>query len=301
MRHCKKPLFKGVATALATPFSCGEVDIAALRRMLIHQVSSGVDAIVLCGTTGEAPTLTEDEMIAILTCARQTVGNDFPLIMGTGTNSTAVTVRRSRAAEKHGASALLVVTPYYNKGTREGLVKHYLTVADSVDIPIIVYNVPKRTGVDISLDALKVLSAHPRIVGIKEASGDFDKMAECMRQFGDHFSLYCGNDSQILATLALGGAGVISVVSNVLPRMTGKICHAFFEGDHQGALEKQLDLLPFIRALFAETNPAPIKAALEASGLCDGSLRLPLDEVPTELKEFLRRELSSLLQKEKSI
>ena len=295
MENMQKPLFVGVATALATPFAEGKVDVAALKRMVTVQIEGGVQAIVLCGTTGEAATLTEKEKDTVLYTARETAGEAFPLIMGTGSNDTAVTLRRSQAAKANGANGLLVVTPYYNKGTKEGLVRHYLTVAEGVDLPLVVYNVPSRTGVDISLDTLERLCVHPNVRGIKEAGGNFDKMAECIRRFGERLPLYSGNDSQIIPTLALGGQGVISVVSNLFPHITSGICNDFFAGRIDSAREMQLRMLPLIQALFEETNPAPLKAALAACGRCSGDLRLPLYTVPAALEARLRQGISKLL------
>ncbi len=294
MNQDKKPLFCGVATALVTPFTDGRLDMPALRRLLSCQLEGGVDALVLCGTTGEAPTLTEGEMCEVIFAAKQAVGDKIPLVVGTGTNCTDSTLRRSRMAAAEGADGLLVVTPYYNKGTREGLVRHYLTVAEAATVPIIVYNVPTRTGVDISLDALGRLADHDNIAGIKEAGGNFDKIAECIRRYGDSLPLYSGNDSQILPTLALGSKGVISVVSNVLPRETAALCRAFFEGALETAQAWQLKLLPLMQALFADTNPAPVKAALSLQGLCREELRLPLAPVEEALRQRLQELLTDL-------
>ncbi len=294
MNTCKKPLFRGVATALVTPFSGGQLDLPALRRLLRLQMEGGVDALVLCGTTGEAPTLTEGEMCQVIATAKETVGEALPILVGTGTNCTDSTLRRSRMAAAEGANGLLVVTPYYNKGTREGLVRHYLTVAEAAAVPVIVYNVPTRTGVDISLDALRQLAVHDNIAGIKEAGGSFDKIAHCIGLLQDSLPLYSGNDSQILPTLALGGAGVISVVSNLFPRQTSALCRSFFEGRIQEAQRLQLGMLPLMQALFADTNPAPVKAALAQMGLCSQELRLPLFPVDEPLQQRLEQELDKV-------
>ena len=299
--HGKRLLFRGVATALATPMKKGEVDFDALRTMLDYQKNGGVDAVVLCGTTGEAPTLCEEECCAILDCARAHLGNDFTIIMGTGTNCTESTLRRSRDAAAHGADALLLVTPYYNKGTFEGVFRHYMRVANEIELPLILYNVPSRTGVDLSLSQLQRLAAHSRIVALKEACGNFDKMARFMHDMGDSLTLYSGNDTQILPTLALGGMGVISVISCVLPRLTTLLCRAYFEGNHALACKLQSQLLPLADLLFAETNPAPVKAALSILGLCENELRLPLACISDDLYHKLEEELSRMIPLERTV
>lgn len=295
----RKPIFRGVCTALATPFKDGRVDFDALARMLEYQMQGGVAAVALCGTTGEAPTLEEEECIDILRFARKCVGERMLLIAGTGTNCTKSALRRTENAAKSGADALLVVTPYYNKGTADGVFAHYMEIASASKLPLILYNVPTRTGVDLSLELMHRLSVHPQIVALKEACGNFDKMARFMHELGSRYTLYSGNDSQILPTLALGGSGVVSVVSNVLPKRTTLLCRAYFEGDTLLAATLQSELLPFIELLFKETNPAPVKAALAMLGLCENELRLPLAPISLSLERAIEAELARLLPLEK--
>ncbi len=295
----RKPIFRGVCTALATPFKGGRVDFSALSRMLEHQMQGGISAVALCGTTGEAPTLEEEECIDILRCARECVGNRMTIIAGTGTNCTKSAKRRTENAVQCGADALLVVTPYYNKGTVDGVFAHYMEIASMSELPLILYNVPSRTGVDLSLELMHRLAVHPQIVALKEACGNFDKMARFIHELGSRYTLYSGNDSQILPTLALGGMGVISVVSNILPRRTALLCRAYFEGDTLLAATLQSELLPLIDLLFKETNPAPVKAALSMLGLCENELRLPLAPISPALERAIDAELSRLLPLEK--
>ena len=287
----KEPLFTGVATALVTPFKDGNLDLMAYRKLLHQQKLSGVAALVIAGTTGESPTLTEREIATLLDIAREEVGASMKLILGTGGNHTENVLKKSREAASNGADGLLVVTPYYNKGTKNGIIRHYLTIADAVDLPMILYNVPSRTGVDLTLDILDKLSEHPRIVALKEANGNIDKTAETIAALGDRLTVYSGNDSQILPILALGGKGVISVISNVLPRETAALCRAYFEGDNRQARLLQIQLTPLIKLLFAETNPAPIKAALEIASIARNELRLPMAPIDDTLYEKIRCEL----------
>lgn len=295
----RKPIFRGVCTALATPFKNGEVDYPALARMLEYQKAGGITAVALCGTTGEAPTLEEEECVRILRFARECVGDAMTIVAGTGTNCTKSAIRRTENAVREGADALLVVTPYYNKGTFDGVFSHYMEIASVSTLPLILYNVPSRTGVDLSLELMHRLSVHPQIVALKEACGNFDKMARFMHELGSRYALYSGNDSQILPTLALGGMGVISVVSNLLPRRTALLCHAYFEGDILLAATLQSELLPLVDLLFKETNPAPVKAALAMLGLCENELRLPLAPISPALERAIDTELSRLLPLEK--
>ncbi len=288
MKSKKKLLFRGVATALVTPFGDDGLDITAYRKILQQQKSSGVAALVIAGTTGESPTLTEKERATLLEVAREEIGTSVPLIMGTGSNNTESVLKLSRDAQKHGADGLLIVTPYYNKGTKSGILRHYMTVADAVDLPICLYNVPSRTGVDLSPAILEKLSEHENIVALKEANSSIDRTAEIIAAFGDRLSVYSGNDSQILPVLALGGQGVISVVSNLYPCLTAEICRAYFEGDTETARIAQMRLLPIIKLLFEETNPAPIKAAMEIASMCENRLRLPMAPVHENLYQRLK-------------
>ena len=292
----KKEVFRGAATALITPFLDGEIDYKALGELIEYQISGGIDALVIGGTTAEAATLSDDERYKLYTFAKGKVSGRTKLIFGTGTNDTRVAIKHTRFAERLGCDGVLLVTPYYNKGTEEGIEKHYLSIAESADLPIILYNVPSRTGVNLGINLLGRLSNHPNIVALKEASDSTDRMVN-LSVFGDKLRLYAGNDSQIYPALSLGGAGVISVVSNILPKTTVMLCRSYFEGSQSEALRLQLLLLPFIKSLFMETNPAPIKFAMSERGFCTSEVRLPLSE-PREStkKEILKRleELSDL-------
>lgn len=294
----KKMLFQGVATALITPFKNGTLDLYTYKKILNQQKNGGVSALVIAGTTGESPTLTDYERAMLLEVAREEIGNSLPLLMGTGGNNTERVLQMSRDAKKHGADALLVVTPYYNKGTKNGIISHYMTLAEDVGLPICLYNVPSRTGVDLSLEILLKLSEHENIVALKEAGNSIDRIAEIVQLLGDSLSIYSGNDSQILPVLSLGGQGVISVVSNLYPRMTADICNRYFENDPCKAREAQLKLLPLIKLLFAETNPAPIKAAMHIASMCENELRLPMTAVSDALYQQLQKEICALENKQ---
>lgn len=282
--------FRGCATALVTPFKGGEVDYGALGSLIDFQIDKGIDAIVVLGTTGEAPTISEDERYKIIEFSKRKINGRVPLIVGTGTNSTQSTVRYSKNAHSLGANALLCVSPYYNKPSEGGLINHYSELASSVSLPIILYNVPSRTGVNISLNVYKALSSFKNIVGIKEASGNISYLEDIICNLKDRYYIYTGNDDLAFVTLALGGKGVISVASNALPDKMHELCMRFFEGESQKSREIQLELLPLIRELFKETNPIPVKCALEILGLIDGEIRPPL--YPSQRK----RELSNILK-----
>lgn len=271
----KKEIFCGAATALITPFRDGEIDYKATERLIEMQIEGGIDALVIGGTTAEAATLSDEERYRLYEFAKEKIRGRTKLILGTGTNDTRVALRHTKFAERLGCDGALLVTPYYNKGTESGIEKHYLTLAESVDLPIIVYNVPSRTGVNLGLGLLSRLAKHPNIVGIKEASDSVDRLVG-LAAFGEELWLYSGNDSQIYPTLALGGKGVISVMSNIIPKTAVELCKSFFDGRWEEALRLQIRLLPFIRSLFAETNPAPIKFAMSSLGLCTEEVRLPL-------------------------
>ena len=293
MKNLKKPIFRGVGTALVTPFLNGEVDYAALDRLIEEQIRGGADAVIVGGTTGEAATLAQAERYALYEHAVRIVDGRTKVILGTGTNDTRACLSHTKFAQSIGADGALVVTPYYNKGTEEGNFKHYMSIADSTDIPIILYNVPSRTGVNLGLHLLERLAEHPRIVGLKEASDSTDRLVS-LSEFRNTLPLYAGNDSQIFPVISLGGVGVISVVSNILPREVKQLCELAFSGDANEALDIQLRLLPLIRALFLETNPAPIKYAMARLGKISPDLRLPLAEVRDSTKQAVDRELSSL-------
>ena len=289
----KKEIFCGAATALITPFSDGEIDYKALGGLIDMQIESGIDALVIGGTTAEAATLSDEERYKLYSFAKGKIAGRTKLILGTGTNDTRVALAHTKFAERLGCDGVLLVTPYYNKGTESGVEKHYLTIAESVDLPIIVYNVPSRTGVNLGISLLGRLSEHQNIVAIKEAGDSADRLVE-LAAFGDNLRLYAGNDSQIFTTLALGGSGVISVMSNILPRATHLLCKSYFEGDAVGARDMQIRLLPFIRSLFLETNPSPVKYVASRLGLCSSELRLPLSEPRESTKWEIDRRLEEI-------
>ena len=293
MKKKKNPIFSGVGTALVTPFREGEIDYPKLDRLIEMQIAGGADALVVGGTTGEAATLSECERERLYTHAVERVAGRVKTVLGTGTNDTRVAILLGELAKKAGCDGALVVTPYYNKGTEEGVYRHYMALAEATELPIILYNVPSRTGVNLGLNLLSRLSEHPNIVGLKEAGDSTDRLV-ALAGLGEALPLYAGNDSQIFPTLALGGVGVISVVSNILPREVRAICESFGRGDMALALEQQLRLLPLIRAMFIETNPAPVKYAMELMGQISGELRLPLAEVRESTKATIQEELSAL-------
>lgn len=291
----KKVIFRGAATAVITPFNdMGEVDYKELTRILEFQIIEKIDGIVLCGTTGEAPTLSDIEHQRMICHAAGIIGGRVPLICGTGSNDTAHAVMMSKCAKENGADGLLLVTPYYNRCTAEGLTKSYLKIADSVDLPMIVYNVPGRTTVDIPIEVYRVLSKHPNIVGVKEASGSIGKFARLCYEMKDDFSVYTGNDDNLISTLAVGGSGIISVTSNIMPEYISDICRKWFSKDYDTARDMHLKLIELNSLLFSEVNPVPIKAAMNMLGFHSGGLRLPLVEMTPEGKEKLRRELKKL-------
>lgn len=289
----KKEIFRGVGTALITPFIDGEIDYAALGALIDYQIVGGVDALVVGGTTAEAATLSDEERYKLYTFAKGQIAGRTKLILGTGTNDTRVALAHTKFAERLGCDGVLLVTPYYNKGTEIGIEKHYLSIAESTNLPIILYNVPSRTGVNLGFNLLDRLANHPNIVALKEASDSIDRLV-ALAAFGDKLRLYSGNDSQIYPTLALGGIGVISVMSNLLPKTTHNICQSFFDGLHNKALKLQLRLLPFIKALFAETNPTPIKYAMSMRGLCSAEVRLPLAEPRESTKQEIIKQLDEI-------
>ena len=288
----KKQLFTGVCTALVTPFTNGKIDYNMLSRLLIRQVNADVKAIVIAGTTGESPTLTDLEKISLFHRAKDIVKDNALIIAGTGSNSTAHSMELSMAAESAGADALLIVSPYYNKSTPEGIYQHYLSIANSVSLPIILYNVPGRTGLDIPVTVYKRLSEIPNIVGVKEANTDITKIARIRNECGDDFSIWTGNDDQIAVSMVLGALGVISVLSNVKPTETVELCNAAIADNFILAGKLQRQLLPLIDVLFSEVNPIPVKAAMNMIGFDCGNCRLPLSEISLEN----RLKLESLLQ-----
>ena len=272
----KNTVFRGAATALITPLTPSGVDYEALGRLVDWQIEQGIDALVIAGTTGEGSTLTYDEHQEVIRYAVERAAGRVPIIAGSGSNDTNRAVTLSRFSCDAGADALLVVTPYYNKATQKGLIAMYTAIADAVDKPIILYNVPSRTGVNIEPATYLALADHPNIVGIKEANGNISKIVETAMLVGDKLDIYSGNDDQVVPLLSMGGKGVISVLSNVMPAQTAQMCRRFFEGDVAGAAREQTRLLPLINALFSEVNPIPVKAAMAAMGWCENYLRLPL-------------------------
>ena len=283
----KQHIFQGAATALITPLTADGVDYEAFGRVIDWQIEQGIDALVIAGTTGEGSTLTDEEHREAIRFSVERAAGRVPIIAGTGSNDTDYAVDLTRFACAAGADAMLVVTPYYNKATQKGLIRMYETIADASDKPLILYNVPSRTGVGIEPTTYQALAEHPMIGAIKEAGGDFSKIAKTMQLVGDKLDLYSGNDDQIVPIMALGGQGVISVLSNVMPAETSAMCHAYLQGDTAGALREQLRLLPLINALFCEVNPIPVKAAMAAMGYCEDYLRLPLTTIEDDHRAAL--------------
>ena len=288
----KNSLFTGACTALVTPFLNGKVNYPMLEQLLRRQLEAGIRAIVICGTTGESPTLSDEEKLELFRRSKEYVGDNCKIIAGTGSNCTEHALLLSQAAAHMGADGLLVVTPYYNKATAAGLVAHYRTIAAAVHIPVIAYNVPSRTGVDIPLSVYRELSDMPNIIGIKEASPDITKVAKIRASCPSDFHVWSGNDDQAVAVMALGGQGVISVLSNVLPIETQAMAEAALAGDFDTAAALQLQMLPLIELLFCEVNPIPVKAAMKLLGYDCGNCRLPLTPMGAENLERLRKALS---------
>ena len=289
----KHTVFRGAATALITPLTDNGVDYDAFGKLIDWQIEQGINGLIIAGTTGEGATLTYQEHEECIRFAVERAAGRVPIIAGSGSNDTSRAITLSKFSCRAGADALLVVTPYYNKATQNGLIASYTAIADAVDRPIILYNVPSRTGVNIEPATYAALARHPNIVGIKEASGNFSKLAETVMLVGDAIDIYSGNDDQIVPILSLGGKGVISVLSNVAPRQTHDICQNFFDGNVAEAARMQLEAIPLIEALFCETNPIPVKEALNLMGKEVGGYRLPLVEMAPENKERLRRELKN--------
>lgn len=282
-----KTIFEGAATALITPFKENKVDYESFGRLIDWQIEKGIDALVIGGTTGEGSTLTDEEHREIIRYSVERANKKVPIIAGTGSNDTDYAVDLTKYAAKVGADAALVVTPYYNKATQKGLIKMYEVIADASDIPLILYNVPSRTGVNIEPKTLAVLADHPNICGLKEANGDISKIVEEISLVGDKLDIYSGNDDQVVPMLSMGGKGVISVLSNVLPYETSNMCKLFFEGNVKASAAEQIKMLPLINALFKEVNPIPAKAAMAKMGFCEDSLRLPLTVMEEENRKIL--------------
>lgn len=290
----KKPIFKGAATALITPFRDGKVDKKAFAAIIEEQISAGISALVVCGTTGEAATMTDDEQIDTIDFAVRTAGGRVPIIAGAGSNNTAHAIDLCKRSVAVGADALLCVTPYYNKTSQAGLVQMYAAIADSVDKPIILYNVPSRTGVNIEPKTYASLADHPNIYAIKEASGNFSKLAETVSLVGSKLAVYSGNDDQTVPIMSLGGLGVISVLSNVLPKQTSEMCRLCLDGRFDEGAALQLKYIPLINALFSDVNPIPAKEAMAMLGKCSPDLRLPLVGMSDEKRAALREELEKV-------
>lgn len=284
-------IFEGAGVALITPFKeNGEVNFEKLEELVEEQIAGGTDAIIACGTTGESSTMTHEEDDEVIRFICKKVNHRIPVIAGTGSNCTREAVSKSIAAEKAGADGLLVVTPYYNKATQKGLIQHFTTIANAVSIPVILYHIPGRTGVTMKPETIVTLCREvPNIVGVKEASGDFSAIAEIMHLSGGEIDVYSGNDDQIIPLLAMGGKGVISVLSNVAPRQTHEICASFFRGDVETSRRMQLEALPLINALFCEVNPIPVKAAMNLMGKEVGPMRLPLTTMEEQNQERLAK------------
>ncbi|MBQ1935189.1 MAG: 4-hydroxy-tetrahydrodipicolinate synthase [Clostridia bacterium] len=288
----KKTIFEGAATALVTPLTEQGIDYEAFGKLIDWQIDSGIDALVICGTTGEGSTLTDEEHRAAIEYAVKRAAKRVPIIAGTGSNDTAYAIDLTKFAYEVGADASLVVTPYYNKATQNGLIKMFTAIADAAPLPMILYNVPSRTGCAIAPSTYLALADHPNIVAIKEANGDISKIAETAKLVGDKLDIYSGNDDQIVPVMSLGGKGVISVLSNLIPAETSEICKAFMRGEVKKSRDMQLEYLDLINTLFCEVNPIPVKAAMAAMGYCENYLRLPL----TPMEEANEAKLIALMK-----
>ena len=289
----KKILFKGVGSAVPTPFDENGVNISEFRKFLQFQIDNNVDALIVCGTTGESSTMTRDEKIIAINCALEVANEKTPVIVGTGSNNTKEAIEMSKIAERLGVDGILVVTPYYNKTTQRGLIAHYKSIAESVSLPIILYNVPSRTGVNIEPKTCFELSKVDNIVAIKEASGNISQVAQISNLCGDNLYIYSGNDDQIVPICSLGGIGVISVLSNIKPKFVHDMVYDFLDGNIDKARKMQLNVLPLINSLFSEVNPIPIKYALNELGFNFGVPRLPLVEFSDTNKKVLRQYLKT--------
>ncbi len=290
----RKPIFEGAASALVTPMNENGVDYANFRKLIEWQIEEGIDALVIAGTSGEGSTLTDEEHKEVLRFSVEVVNGRVPVIAGTGSNDTAYAIELTKYACEVGCDAMLVVTPYYNKATQKGLIRMFTEIADASTKPVILYNVPSRTGVNIEPATYAALAEHPMIQGIKEANGAIDKIVETMSLCGDKLDLYSGNDDQIIPVMSVGGKGVISVLSNVLPKETSEMCHKFLDGDIKGAAEMQFRYFPLVKSLFCEVNPIPAKAAMAALGFCEDYVRSPLTVMEDDHKAVLLSEMRKL-------
>lgn len=289
----KKILFKGVGSAVPTPFDENGVNISEFRKFLQFQIDNNVDALIVCGTTGESSTMTRDEKIIAINCALEVANEKIPVIVGTGSNNTREAIEMSKIVERLGADGILVVTPYYNKTTQRGLIAHYKAIAESVSLPIILYNVPSRTGVNIEPQTCLELSKIDNIIAIKEASGNISQVAQISNLCGDNLYIYSGNDDQIVPICSLGGIGVISVLSNIKPKFVHDMVYDFLDGNIDKARKMQLNVLPLINSLFSEVNPIPVKYALNELGFNFSVPRLPLVEFSDTNKKVLRQYLKT--------
>ena len=290
----KKPLFTGSSVAIVTPFkNDGGIDFDKFKQLIEFHADNGTNSITVAGTTGECSTLTDDEQIELIKKCVEFVDKRMIVIAGSGSNDTKHAIKLSKAAEKAGADGLLVVTPYYNKTTQKGLIKHYLQIADSVNIPIILYSVPSRTGMTISVEALQQLSKHPMINGLKDANSNFDQLLATLHACGENLNVWCGNDTEIVPMMAMGAKGVISVWANIAPKAVLKVTEACMNGDYSCAAKLQVDAYELLKALFVETNPIPVKTAMNLMGFDVGEPRMPLCEMEVEnltlLKDILLR------------
>ena len=290
MNH--RTIFTGAATAIITPLTPSGIDFERFGALIDWQIEKGIDAIVAVGTTGEGSTLTDEEHRAAIKYCVERVAGRVPVIAGTGSNDTAYAIELSKYTEEVGADALLLVTPYYNKATQKGMAASFIATADATSLPCILYNVPSRTGCNLLPETAAALAEHPNIVAIKEASGNLSQIAQLAHLVGDKMDIYSGNDDQIIPVMSLGGKGVISVLSNILPSETSAMCHKYLDGDVVGARKMQLDYIPLIDALFCEVNPIPVKAACAAMGFCEDYLRLPL----TSMEEANKAKLLNLMK-----
>jgi len=290
----KKIIFKGCGTAIATPFNEQGVNLQEFARLVEEQIKNGVDSIIVCGTTGEAATMTEEERLQTIECAVKVSNGRVPIIAGTGANNTKSVIEMNKKVEQLGVDGVLVVTPYYNKTTQKGLIMHYTEIAKNTTLPIILYNVPGRTGVSIKPETALELSKIENIVAIKEASGDLSHVAKIVNLCRDNLNIYSGNEDQVIPILSLGGIGVISVLSNIRPKYTHDMCYAFFNNENEKAAKMQIDAVPLINALFSEVNPIPVKEALNIIGYNFGEPRLPLIKLSEENRKKLEIELNNL-------
>ncbi len=290
----KPTLFTGSGVALATPFTSDGVDIERLRKNVCWQIESGTDALIVLGTTGEPATMTRDEKQASVKAVLETAGGRVPVIVGVGSNDTRTTIEQARWAEGLGAQGLLVVTPYYNRPSQQGLVKHYMAVADAATLPIIAYNVPARTGVNLLPETLGKLARHERIVGLKEANGNLPQLAETINETAGNMAIYSGNDDSVTTIMAMGGAGVISVAANVIPAEMHRMAQSFLDGDVEASRNLQLKFTQLIKLLFIEPSPAPLKCAMRLMGIDSGILRLPLTDIALGNQALMEKELLRL-------